>query len=80
MKPYRPSNGTEGEIFQEHFCYRCTKDSEASPCDILGRSFWNDLGDPDYPTEWIENDDGSNPRCTAFDPKPPNPRNWWGEP
>jgi hypothetical protein len=69
-KPYRPSNGSESEIFQWNWCFCCTKDTEASPCDILGRSFWHNIGDLEYPTEWIVDDDGlSNPRCTAFEAK-----------
>ena len=26
-KPYRPSNGTEGSMFQDRFCSQCTKDN-----------------------------------------------------
>jgi hypothetical protein len=26
FEPYRPSNGTEGEYFQEEYCYRCKHD------------------------------------------------------
>jgi len=25
-KPYRPSNGSEGEMFQAQWCYRCERD------------------------------------------------------
>lgn len=66
---YRPSNGSEGEMFQEKWCYRCAKypavDSDVD-CDILARSFWNDIDDPKYPKEWIQDANGDNPRCTAF--------------
>jgi hypothetical protein len=69
-KPYRPSNGSEGECFQLAFCNQCTKDTEDVMCDILNRSFWYPIGDPEYPTEWIVDDDGlNNPRCTAFQRK-----------
>jgi len=69
---YRPSNGTEGEIFMERFCYRCTKlsvDDDSKDCDILTRSFWYAIGDPEYPKEWIANDATGlqDPRCTAFE-------------
>jgi hypothetical protein len=68
--PYRPSNGTEGDLFHSWFCFRCQHESEASPCDILSRSLAFALDRPEYPTEWIEDDvpypQYSNPRCTAF--------------
>ena len=70
-KSYRPSNGSEGESFMAVFCNRCKKDADyENPCEILGRSFWHQTGDPEYPAEWIMDDDGlSNPRCTAFEEK-----------
>ena len=65
--PYRPSNGTEGDAFIAHFCDRCTKDSEESPCPIIGRTMAYDVDDPNYPTEWVESDEGAT--CTAFEPE-----------
>ncbi len=69
---YRPSNGTEGEYFMEEFCYRCGRDaafrlSEAAEdsCPIVAATFRLKIDDPDYPREWIREDDGSC-RCTAF--------------
>lgn len=85
MKRYRPSNGSEGDCFQAHFCERCIKDRAAragdyaNGCDILCRSLFFGINDPDYPREWVQEDDGSNPRCTAFldegdaDDRPPQP-------
>ena len=75
-RPYRPSNGTEGAIFDDAWCARCEhdaawrRDESAVPCDILSRSLAYGINDPGYPIEWIE-DDGpydqdTNPRCTAF--------------
>lgn len=67
--PYRPSSGTEGEMFQHHFCYRCDKyGTDNDPCPIQGRALIFDVDDPDYPSEWVcdDNDDETNPRCTAF--------------
>lgn len=65
---YRPSNGSEGEWFRSLWCDRCIKDQFDKPCSILSRS----LTRPDYPTQWVEDDDG--PRCTAFaDHKAPKP-------
>lgn len=66
IEPYRPSNGTEGDIFRAQFCDRCTRQDE--PCEILGRTLWLLEDDPNYPTEWVC-DVGpwpGNPRCTAF--------------
>lgn len=63
-RPYRPSNGTEGEIFQCEFCYRCAKDMPSRHCKIALRAFAFDIRDPQYPAEWIEDLEG--PRCTAF--------------
>ncbi len=68
--PYRPSNGSEGDYFMADWCARCTKDTVAVPCPILGASFCYQIGDPLYPPEWIVDDDGlSNARCTAFEEK-----------
>lgn len=63
-KPYRPSNGTEGEIFMEQFCYRCKHDSEwrehaKNPCPILCESL---CGQADG---WVYDSTG-RPMCTAF--------------
>lgn len=68
-KPYRPSNGTEGEMFYEQNCMRCTRETEDEPCVIFGMSMFNDIGDPDYPTEWKYDQDG-RPQCTAFSERP----------
>ena len=72
MKKYRPSNGTEGEGFIDHFCYNCihgkyehTGDLNDKPCDILSRSFMHDLKDKEYPEEWTYDESG-NPTCTAW--------------
>ena len=75
-RPYRPSNGTNGMIFDNLWCSRCQhdaawrEDENDKPCDILSRSFAYKIEDPKYPTEWIEDDvpwpHNSNPRCTAF--------------
>jgi hypothetical protein len=78
-KPYRPSNGDEGCWFQGRFCDECEHDrqwreKEKNPCEIMGNALAFDIGDPNYPPEWIADDDGSNPRCTAFEPEKPTER------
>lgn len=72
-KPYRPSNGMEGESFIGVFCQHCkrgeyerTGKNPEQACDILSRSFWNNVGDPEYPTEWVHDKKG-RPTCTAFE-------------
>lgn len=72
-KPYRPSNGTEGEIFHAAACARCTKWERATDpddwpegCMIELRALNHDIDDPEYPKEWIIGPDGQ-PTCTAFD-------------
>lgn len=75
MKKYRPSNGTEGEAFMDHFCYKCIN-LDPNPdgkrqCEILMRSMCHNIHDPAYPSEWCY-DDYNHPVCTAW-------RKWdWG--
>lgn len=65
-QPYRPSNGTEGVAFIERFCGRCARDVNHD-CPILAATFAFDIGEDDYPREWIQDDAGA--RCTAFVPE-----------
>ena len=72
-KPCRPANGTDGEIFHAMYCERCEKEnfdphSGQGGCEILLRSWVHDIGEPQYPSEWVYGDDG-RPTCTAFEPK-----------
>ncbi|WP_417534161.1 hypothetical protein [Marinobacterium stanieri] len=64
-KPYRPSNGTEGDYFMAKFCDRCRGDANNS-CSIIAATMMFDIADPNYPAEWVE--DESGPHCTAFQP------------
>jgi len=70
-KKYRPSNGTEGMLFISDFCENCihekfmhTQDHNDKQCDILDRSFLHEVDEPEYPSEWTYDEDGS-PTCTA---------------
>lgn len=78
-KPYRPANGTEGEIFYEQNCARCLGERAyresnfedgSLGCPILARSYAFDVDDPNYPKEWVRDDvpydEPDNARCTAF--------------
>ena len=69
---YRPSNGTEGMIFMERWCDRCSK---ASGCEIPSRTmiyrllcrFRDVVSDDEYPSEWVG--PWNNAKCTAFESK-----------
>jgi hypothetical protein len=67
-KPYRPSNGTEGECFYGAWCAKCSREAHGNHCGIFGRSLMFQVGDPQYPREWVRDADAypGNPRCTAF--------------
>jgi hypothetical protein len=65
-KPYRPSNGTEGMIFEDNFCCRCRKRSK--PCHIRGNALAFEKDDKHYPKQLTYDDEGE-PTCTAFDDK-----------
>ena len=94
---YCPSNGTEGMWFIEKFCMNCihekfihTQDDDDKKCDILTNTMVYDWKDPNYPREWIY-DENDKPCCTAFikfdwgtddgeggglnEPQPPEPYN-----
>jgi hypothetical protein len=68
VRPYRPSNGAEGECFMSRWCAGCARDAypewgidenEEPKCEIL-----SDALAGFQPSEWIEDERG--PRCTAF--------------
>lgn len=69
-RPYRPSNGIEGEIFENNWCYKCGRyreDPESSDhCSIHIAAMCFDIGEPDYPPEWCYDDFG-RPQCTGFE-------------
>jgi len=71
IRKYRPSNGTEGEIFTAVHCFQCERDNydletgEGEPCEILGRTMVHSRDDDEYPSEWTFDQEG-NPTCTAF--------------
>jgi len=78
-RPYRPSNGTEGMWFDSQWCEHCARDAawrenvNNDPCEILNLTFALDINHPEYPKEWIKDDDGGNPRCTAHTEDPSCP-------
>lgn len=74
---YRPSNGTEGELFFDAWCCHCQRDRsmrEGAPieecddnerCDIIADTFSYAVDNPKYPAAWQYGPDGQ-PRCTGF--------------
>lgn len=68
MKPYRPSNGTEGDGFMASHCFQCLHDNpdpDQNPkCDILTASMCYGLNDPEYPKQWVYKD--GKPTCLSF--------------
>lgn len=77
-RPYMPSNGTEGEIFQEGWCAHCARDSEfrrqfmetgnpqVDGCEILAASLRGE-----QPKEWFYRN--GDPICTAYTEDPACP-------
>lgn len=64
-KSYRPSNGTEGDIFMAKFCNHCKSGQD---CRILMLTMCYSEHDPEYPKEWIyEHDNIFSGKCTAFE-------------
>lgn len=64
VRPFRPSNSSEGDWFMSEWCERCRKDTEDEPCPILMASMAYGVDEPGYPAAWVT--DESGPRCTAF--------------
>ena len=61
VEKYRPSNGTEGSIFEGRWCERCGINRI---CQIMNRAFMHDIDEPEYPKQWIRVD--GVPLCTSF--------------
>ncbi|MFA6309819.1 MAG: hypothetical protein WC677_08860 [Clostridia bacterium] len=62
---YRPSNGTEGEIFMCNFCYHCINEKWVheqidgdKKCELLNKMILLDADDKDYPEELTYDEKG----------------------
>lgn len=66
-KKYRPANGAEGDFFMDKFCFHCRKDSEDAQCSLLIATMVYDVDEPEYPSEWVQNEGGIGGYCTAFE-------------
>jgi hypothetical protein len=68
---YRPSNGTEGDLFYGRWCAGCERerafreDERADGCAIFSETLITGVDDPEYPRQWRQ-DGPRGPRCTAF--------------
>ena len=64
---YRPSNGTEGEMFMERFCYECIHDNypDGPYCEIIANTLVFDIDEEGYPKGWIFKE--GRPLCTKFE-------------
>ncbi|OGT55461.1 MAG: hypothetical protein A3E01_09120 [Gammaproteobacteria bacterium RIFCSPHIGHO2_12_FULL_63_22] len=77
-KPYRPSNGSEGEAFMCTWCAKCERDRahredwSVDGCPIIVATMALVIDDPDYPKEWVYGATGY-PICTAFTVSPDHP-------
>lgn len=68
---YRPSNGSEGDMFMSRYCCTCVKDQafredRGDSCPIVAATFCYDEDDPLYPAEWVYGPDGQ-PTCLAYE-------------
>lgn len=69
-KPYRPSNGTEGMIFDDRFCSKCRFMQADYGCPIQLNTALYDIDDPNYPGQfWVIEEGEQMGRCTAFYPE-----------
>ena len=62
---WRPSNGTEGEIFASSWCGNCTKWKSDDGCRIRAATMFFSLDDPEYPKQWRIGESGQ-PECSAY--------------
>jgi hypothetical protein len=65
-RPYRPSNGTEGDYFVAEWCSNCAlADFDGEGCMINLRAYAFNINEPEYPAEWNYTNAGT-PQCTAY--------------
>lgn len=63
-KKYRPSCGTEGHLFMNAWCLKCSK-WDGGNCHIALATCAFDVDDPEYPNQWQYNENGQ-PICLEF--------------
>lgn len=62
-RPYRPSNGTEGECFESAWCRDCKHNDG---CNIFLNAMLFRKDEPEYPKELVYGEDG-HPRCNGHE-------------
>ena len=73
LRLYRPSNGTEGDLFMAEWCGNCKRanfDDPDQACMIQLLALAHKIDDPNYPAEWNYTN-GGIPQCTAFTTEAP---------
>lgn len=70
---YRPSNGSEGQMFMKRWCEKCKRDQAyqegtGDSCAIIANAMAYDVDSPYYPSEWRYDNEGQ-PMCSAFEEK-----------
>jgi hypothetical protein len=72
LRKFRPTNADQGLSFEAGYCLNCRKYRVSKQddyyCRILLYTLVFNVDDPEYPSHWIYQEDGS-PTCTAFDDK-----------
>lgn len=68
MKPhagekFKPSNGTEGELFMTEYCDKCQR---CGTCELIGDTMIYDIDDERFPHQWQYGSNGQ-PTCTDFE-------------
>lgn len=71
-KSFRPSNGTEGMVFEEHFCSNCihekfihTQNHKDKQCPVYSGMILFEVNEEDYPPELVFDSEGW-PVCTKW--------------
>lgn len=71
-KPYRPSNGTEGDIWESNYCHKCahekyahTMDDDDRKCEIYSNMLIYNINETEYPKEIKYNAEGM-PHCANW--------------
>ncbi len=62
---WRPSNGTEGEIFYDSWCANCIRETRRG-CPIQLDTMLYDVIDEQYPGAWRYGTNGQ-PECSSFE-------------
>lgn len=68
IKKYRPSNGSEGEMFCREYCDCCSNKYGPVNCRIELSTMAFGINEPEYPKEWIYDENGK-PKCTKWSKK-----------